>query len=456
MKVCKMGLDSIWINHACGDVRMCGWTEYVIGNLLENSIEELWYGDKADKFRKSLQDGSYQFCKSDRCPYLANHRLDTVLTDYEVPEFPRYCSLSYEEQCNYVCKFCREKKYIPASGEQEQYKKIETEVNKFIGELNTLSTNGVGEVFCSPSTMNILRNVKLKENAKVQLESNGSLFNEKNWKKIENIGSYDLEVIITLHSYDEDTYQFLSGTTLSVDNVICNLEFIKSLRKENIVNRFEIATVICERNFRQMPDFVKRSLEFNPDSIRLRFFEPYGVRNKSIEWFFDVRNPHHPYYEEFVKIMRHPIFNDPKVWKWQGESLSDFEQHPYYVEQSKVKLLSELLTVENIGERFREYFKEHNVNRFALYGFGYVGQAFASLLDQSGIKFENILDTYALDREYYKNHNVLKPDACSLREYDLIIITSAAEKEIRNNLEKLGYYGECIHLNTLIQYIEGE
>lgn len=119
-----MGLDSIWINHACGDVRMCGWTEYVIGNLLENSIEELWYGDKADKFRKSLQDGSYQFCKSDRCPYLANHRLDTVLTDYEVPEFPRYCSLSYEEQCNYVCKFCREKNIFLRLENRSSIKKL--------------------------------------------------------------------------------------------------------------------------------------------------------------------------------------------------------------------------------------------------------------------------------------------------------------------------------------------
>ena len=49
-----MGLESIWINHACGDVRMCGWTQYVIGNLLENSIEELWHGEKAEKFRNLI------------------------------------------------------------------------------------------------------------------------------------------------------------------------------------------------------------------------------------------------------------------------------------------------------------------------------------------------------------------------------------------------------------------
>lgn len=449
-----MGLESIWINHACGDVRMCGWTQYVIGNLLENSIEELWHGEKAEKFRKSLQDRSYQFCKSEMCPYLANHTLDTILTEYKVPNYPRYCSLSYEEQCNYVCKFCRDKKYVSTQGEREQYKKIEKEVKKFIGELDTLSTNGVGEVFCSPSILNILGSVKLKESAKVQVESNGSLFNEKNWQKIDNIGKYNLEVIITVHSFDEDAYQFLSGTTLPVDNVLQNLRFIKSLREKNIVNRFEIATVVCERNFRHMPDFVKRSLEFNPDSIRLRFFEPYGVRNKSIEWFFDVRNPHHPYFEEFVKVMSHPIFKEPRVWKWQGETLSNFTEHPFYVEQLKVKILSGLLTLDHIGERLRNYFNEHNIRKFALYGNGYVGQAFAALLDQNGIEFGNILDTYASDKECFKNHNVLKPDICSLDEHDLIIITSTAEKEIKNNLVNLGYGGKVIDLNTLIHTLE--
>ncbi len=256
---------------------MCGWTGYVIGNLLKNSIEELWNGEKAENFRKSLLDESYKFCSKKACPYMANHTLEKILTDYEVPVYPQFCSLSYEEQCNYIYKFCREKKYIPMDNEQEKYKKIKA-------------------------------------------------------------------VIITLHSFNENTYQFLSGTILPVGNIIDNLRFIKSLKEQGIVNHFEIATVVCERNFREMPDFVRRSLEFNPDSIRLRFFEPYGVRSKSIEWFFDIRNPYHPYYEEFVRVMDDPILENPRVWKWQGESLSDFKEHPYFEEQSKVKTLIVCIT----------------------------------------------------------------------------------------------------------------
>lgn len=35
-------------------------------------------------------------------------------------------------------------------------------------------------------------------------------------------------------------------------------------------------------------------------------------------WFNDLRNPRHPYYKEYKKVMKHPIFNHPKVFDWSG------------------------------------------------------------------------------------------------------------------------------------------
>ena len=70
MKVCQWGLENIWINHSSGEVRMCGWTgsEGVIGNLLDNTIEELWHGERAERFRNSMLDGSYRYCNKKECP----------------------------------------------------------------------------------------------------------------------------------------------------------------------------------------------------------------------------------------------------------------------------------------------------------------------------------------------------------------------------------------------------
>lgn len=447
-----MGLESIWINHANGAIRMCGWTNYFIGNLIDSGIEELWHGEKAQEFRESMLDGSYRYCDRTKCPYCANHTKDSIMVEYEVPEYPKYCSLSYEEACNYVCKFCRTKKFTPQKNDECNIKIIENEIEKFIGQLDVLSSNGVGELFCSPSILHLLSKVKREKEMRIELESNGSLFNAKNWKKIENLGKYDLKVYITVHSFEEDTYQFLSGTSLPVSNVINNLYFIKSLREQGIINFFEIATVVCERNFREMPEFVKKSLEwFEPDKIRLRFFEPYGVRDKAIEWFYDIRNPHHPYYEEFVKVMENPVFQNSKVWKWQGEALSDLKEHPYFEEQGKVKLLSELIVMENIKDKIEKYLEENQVNKFALYGYGQVGQAVAAVLERNGINFGVVFDSYAEGEGNFRGHSVVGPNKENISDYALIIVTSVVYEEIKATLLDLGYKGCVMPLKEFIE-----
>lgn len=445
-----MGLEGIWINHVDGAIRMCGWTNYFIGNLVDSSIEELWHGEKAEEFRNSMLDGSYRYCRSDKCPYCANGTKESLMVEYQVPEYPKYCSLSYEETCNYVCRFCRTEKYVPSKDEKEKFNIIEKELNKFAGQLEILSANGIGELFCSPSIMNVLSNVPYNKDLKIELESNGSLFNEKNWNKISNLGKHDLKVYITVHSFKEETYQYLSGTTLPVSNIINNLYFIKGLREKGAINHFEIATVVCERNFREMPEFVQYCLtEFNSDKIRLRFFEPYGVRDKAIEWFYDVRNPYHPYYEEFVKVMENPIFNDPKVWKWQGETLSDLKEHPYFEEQKKVKLLNQLVVMENLKEKMERYLEEHQLNEFALYGNGYVGQTFASLLNQNGVEFGAVFDSYAGTDDCFMEHQVVCPSKKNIKDYSLVVVTSVAYEEIEKTLLYLEYKGQIISLEEL-------
>ena len=47
-----------------------------------------------------------------------------------------------------------------------------------------------------------------------------------NWEKIKNLGKHELTVAITVHSFEQDTYQYLSGTNLPVSQVIDNLKFI--------------------------------------------------------------------------------------------------------------------------------------------------------------------------------------------------------------------------------------
>lgn len=454
MKVCKHGLESIWVNHANGEVRICGWTSYVIGTLTENTIEELWHGEKAEEFRKSMLDGSYCFCDRKECPYCANESLDETQIEYIVPQYPLKVNLSYEENCNYCCVFCRKEKYVPGRDEGEKIKKIENELNKFINNVDTIAANGVGEVFCSPSALSILGKIN-NPNIKIELESNGSLFNESNWKKLSNLENNFITVAITVHSFQKDIYQELSGTSLPVENIIKNLYFIKSLREKGVINSFELATVVCQRNFREMPEYVRYALkEFNPDSIRLRFFKPYAVQDRATEWFLDVRNPYHPEYKEFKKIMENPVFQNDKVWKWQGETLSDQKEHPYYAEHQKTILLSNLLQAESIGrEKIKNWMNSENIKTIGLYGNSIEGRAFASFLMEKEIPIDVFYDTYPQFSCKYKDIVLIKPNKDNLTT-DAIIITALTWKEkIAKYLQELNYKGKVYILDQFVNSI---
>ena len=449
-KVCKHGLNDIWINEADGKVRMCGWSNFYIGKLTEQSIEEIWNGELANNFRESMLDGSYRYCNPSKCPYCANEQLSDMLVEYKIPEYPEFCSLSYQLQCNYVCKFCRHDYYEPCDCEKNNYEKIEREVKKMLPHIKTFSSNGAGEFFCSNSILNLIQNNQLNPDTNIYIETNGSLFTPQNWEKIKKMGDHRLKLSVTVHSFNERTYQYLSGTKLPITQIMGNLKFISDLRKANIVNEFEIATVICERNFREMPDFVKTCLEeFAMDEIRLRFFEPYGVMDLNTEWFYDVRNEYHPYHDEFVEIMKDPIFENEKVWKWQGETKSLQYESPYVLEKRNLMAMTTLI----VNQKARQAIKEYLINTkvVALYGASNIGKAYREVLESIGIKVNTIFDTYA-EEQKNANYEIIRPSAEYVNKYDVIIISTETYKtQIIEQLERYCYNGNVITITEILQ-----
>lgn len=450
--VCKHGLNGIWISGDKGTVRMCGWSDMFLGNLTDNTIEELWHSEKAELFRKSMLDGSYRFCQKGKCPYCANEELEEQFTEYVVPEYPKSCSIGYQMQCNYTCVFCRNKPYHEKDGEIDNYRKIEKEISKIIPQLDVISANGAGEIYCSNSIMNLMIDNRLREDAMVLIETNGSLFNERNWKKIEKLGERYLSVAVTVHSFEEPTYQYLSGTKLPVKNIIDNLSFISRLREKGIINRLEIATVICDRNFREMPSFVKRCLDdYSMDTIRLRFFEPYGVEDVLTEWFHDVRNEKHPYHDEFIRIMNDPIFLNEKVWKWQGDKPSLQSDSPYALEHRTTMDISRMITDERIWDSVKTWLDKKEIQRVALYGASKIGRAYHKLFAEHGITINTIFDTYEKENSY-NDYSVVRPCEDNLKNIDLIIITTNTfARNIRENLGKLRYRGLTCVMEDIIE-----
>lgn len=454
MKICKQGLY-VQIIDGIGTVRVCGWAGYyILGNLMDNSLEELYHNEKAQAFFETLRNETYDFCSEENCPYMANNKLKEMLIDIdEIPKYPEVISLAYDRRCNYHCTCCCSNSNAPVNFEAQ--KKIEMELRKALPYVKELSANGLGEFFCSDSMIRLVNewNPIDEKNAIFSLETNASLFNEKNWERICHVGKFKLRVTITVMSYDEGAYQFLSGTKLGIDNILNNLKFVKSLRDKEIINFLEIATVVQERNFRSLPNFVERSLnEFGADQVRVRRFLPEKAMDENIEWFFDVRNPLHPYHQEYLEVMKHPIFKDPRVFKWTGDSLSNRGDIPA---RAALRVMNKLFLIENAGEKLGKILLDKGYEHIVLYAIGNLCKAVIQTLMGQSIKIDYIIDAHTHLTEF-QGYEIKKATNEVFAEVNapILVTLAARHNEMDEYIRHRGFNGTILSLEELLGEID--
>ncbi len=467
MRICKRGLNYIQIYNGNGDVRICSWLKRgcdgrdggYIGNLLENSFYDIYHGDRANEIRKKMICGDYSICsQGGNCPYIANHTLDQNSVDIDsVPEYPSELWLAFEGKCNYNCTVCSAHNNMKAQSVgdwNEKYDIIENRIREILPYIRRISANGRAELFCGERTMRLLSEwnpIAPANECSVLLETNGSLFDEIQWKKIENLGKYKLDVNITVMSFDEPTYQYLSGTKLPISKIENNLRFIKSLREKNVINYLEIATVVQERNFRELPSFCNRCIhEFGADMVRLRPVILGGPADKNIDWFADVRNPYHPYYKEFLNIWNSPLLDDPKIYKWSGDVMSSTGPHPGIKADRTLHLLDKVLCTADLDDRINALCDRDDSKVISLYGIGRVGKMLIKLLNDR-IRWGEFYDgNYS--NYLYEGKHVISPKEGMIRgNNNCIIITPIFDTDsIITKLRELGYKGEIITLESLL------
>ncbi len=468
MRICSRGLNRLQVIDYEGSVRLCSWLRDggIIGKLSEHSLQELWHGARANQIREQLSAGDYSNCDIDACPYLAMGRIkEHEIEISAVPDYPQELQLAFERVCNYACTSCTTARYMrgcDAKKAEEGYRIIEERIRPVLPHLRVIGANGLGELFCSKHTLKLLqewRPVAPKEEIRVHLETNGSLFDAEHWKQIENLGQYHLSVFITIMSFDEHTYQILSGTKLPIAQIENNLRFVKGLREQGIINYLELATVVQERNFWQMPEFSRRCIEeFGADNVRLRPYEPWGAASQDVEWFTDIRGKYHPYHEEYREIMRHSIFKHPKVSDGSGGLDSERKELPSAIQlhnlnkrcrqhKVKIKILEKMLTESDWINSLNKLIKDKDI---AIYGLGAIGKRLIEAVsDKSRIRC--VLDK-SVATEAFENIAVYHPEQTSdeIKALDVIVTPIFGTAAIMAYLQSNGYTGNLVDIREIM------
>ena len=109
MKLCERTIDFVQITNADGTVRLCSWLNDggIIGQLSNNSLEEIYHSKEAETIRKMHAVGNHSNCNINTCPYVANGTVSEHEVEIDdIPKYPRALYLAYENICNYRCVMC--------------------------------------------------------------------------------------------------------------------------------------------------------------------------------------------------------------------------------------------------------------------------------------------------------------------------------------------------------------
>lgn len=97
-----------------GDVSSCSFNyDFILGNVNNESIRQIWFGEKAENFRKTLASYNFHKCQScqnvlDAGNYSSFPPLKYDIHSSDTATYPTQMSFEMSDLCNYECVMCNE------------------------------------------------------------------------------------------------------------------------------------------------------------------------------------------------------------------------------------------------------------------------------------------------------------------------------------------------------------
>lgn len=463
-RICKAPFERVYVAQNA-NVCVCAWNYEVLGNLLENNIDEIWNGEKANQLRKDFLEGNMRECREEHCPFCIQQN-DYIFFDSEeeaqeayknLPDAPIEMCLAYDMRCNHVCPSCRYELYVPDKNYSANMKTITGNVEPYIQNVRMLDCNGGGEIFACPEMMDMLSRFNPTDpDCKIYFETNGVLFKD-NWHKVEHLSNHYLTVSVTPNSFDRATYKYLAGKD-DLDKFNESFELMSQLRAEGKIDYLRVTMVVQDSNFRQIPDFIQNCLDHNADDIVLRPIFKFFCLSED-DWFFkNVQNPAHPYHKEYMEILDLPICKSDKVFDWGISQKQEAVTFREYFGGAPRK--SDTTFVKN---HLKALWETIDKKKVVIYGTGNIGKVLIDVLT-NGKRTANIVCMAESDAvsetKYYYGHEIRSIDRVTVDDDTKIIIATVRtefKKEMVKRCKELNIPDDnivCIDELSVCEYCE--
>jgi pyruvate-formate lyase-activating enzyme len=295
------------------------WLPTPIGKL-DTDPEGLWRGPAAQKLRESILDGSFRYCSRVHCPAITNRSLpardskeaQAIIKTFEkeTPP-PKRIILSHDKSCNLSCPSCRAMMVVADKKRQEKLDSlIERVIVPLLRGAESTTITGSGDPFGSNHFRNLIKRItNASANAtnefphlKIDLHTNGQLWDRRAWKELGLSGRVD-HAHISIDAAQPETYAFARrGGTF--ERLLKNLEFVRELRRAGEIKFLEFSMVVQSRNFREIPEFIALGEEYSADRVSFQMIRKRDLFSGDEHKDAFIGSPDHPDYEEFVALLR--------------------------------------------------------------------------------------------------------------------------------------------------------
>lgn len=289
---------------------------YKLGNIFNQSYEEIWHGEQAQKLRNSVLNGDYQYCNLESCITFNNLHNDSKYNCSEelwqeiiTRKNPKEVHLNIDVSCNARCITCRDIYWnMP---ESEEYEKIiDEKLMPLLQDAEKVYMNGAGELFASKLCRKLVKKITTNyPNIIFNIITNGILADEENFEAL-GLTNRVNSIEVSVHALKKETYdKIVRGG--NYDKLMKNLKYLADLKRKEEINFVWLNFVVTSYNYKELIDFQKFA---NDLDVNTRIWEYRVWGNAELDKHYDevaVFEPTHPEYKDFVKIISNKIFESP-------------------------------------------------------------------------------------------------------------------------------------------------
>ncbi len=168
--------------------------------------------------------------------------------------------------------------------------------------------NAAGEIFISRPLRRLLSRLNSKDfpNLKIDMITNGTLFNKKEWEKFPGIHDMIRSIRVSTDGATPQTFEKLRRGAFW-EPFVENMKFLGQLRQSGAFEVLKFSFTYQKDNFREMPLFVDWTQSIDPGRhVLFERLDNWGSFDPDVFRDLAVHIVGHPLHEEFLSVIRQP------------------------------------------------------------------------------------------------------------------------------------------------------